>query len=152
VLKSLLQQLLKPHNFLRLSRTVLILVSLAACGKQSAKDIVKTKPVRLGHAQHFDIPTPVTFTQASQSSNTDTNGMIHDFMQYNGKLPIGQTIAFYTHEMERSGWDIVDLSGTREGFLFCTKPNKRCGVQIRANVPPVKQMPTTVCLFVTSVL
>ena len=149
MLKSLLQKP-KLHNFLRLSRTVLILVSLAACGKQSAKDIIKTKNARLGHAQHFDIPTPITFTQMTQSPNKDANAMINDFMHYNGKLTIGQAIAFYKQEMERSGWDIQDLSGSREGFLFCTKPNKRCGIQIRANLPPTKQMTTTVCLFITS--
>jgi hypothetical protein len=112
-------------------------------------DLLKSKPTQLGHAQHFDVPTPVTFIPTTQSSRQE-GGMIHDFMQYAGKLTISQATTFYKQEMERTGWDVIDLSGANEGFLFCSKPHKQCGVQVRANTPPMREKPTTVCLFITS--
>ena len=136
-------------KLLRPSCALFIALVLASCGKQQKQE-TQNKQVRLGHIQHFDIPTPIGFTKTTQTASKKELGMVHDYFQYTGKLPVGQVIAFYTNEMERSGWDITDLSGDKEGFLFCTKPNKRCGIQIRTNVPPIKQMPTTLSLFVTT--
>lgn len=136
-------------RFLRPCRALCVVLVLAACGKQHSNP-AQEKQARLGHVHHFDIPTPLGFIKATQTEAKKERGMTHDFMQYTGTMPVGPVIAFYAQEMERAGWDITDLSGDREGFLYCTKPNKRCGIQVRTNVPPIKNMPTTLSLFVTT--
>jgi hypothetical protein len=85
----------------------------------------------LGLAKHFDIPLPLTFKQTS-SSTQERFGNAHDRVVYSGSLPLHQTLDFYLREMEVSGWDAIDLSSKTEGFLFCQKPSKQCGISIRS--------------------
>lgn len=121
----------------------------SSCGKKSG-DLHHADPsvqARLSHAKHFDIPVPLSFSLASSASQKKSAGP-SDFMQYAGSLSVSETISFYKREMERAGWDINDLSSNQEGFLYCTKPTKQCGIEIRTSGKPQYQRATFVCLFV----
>jgi hypothetical protein len=118
------------------------MVLCASCGKHY--DLASTRKARVELTKHFDVPVPLGFTLKATSSRAMQDGY-SDFMRYNGTTAADQTIAFYKREMERSGWDINDLSTTQEGFLFCCKPSKHCGVQIQ----PGPGHTTIICLFIT---
>jgi hypothetical protein len=117
-------------------------LSLASCGKRY--DLASTRKARVELTKHFDVPVPLDFKLKTTSSRALQDGY-SDFMRYNGPTAPDQTIAFYMREMERSGWDITNLSTAQEGFLFCCKPHKQCGIQIQ----PGPGHTTILCLFVT---
>jgi len=137
-----------PSLFWQVLLGISTVLSFSACGKKVASsDTTKHVSVPTGFTgtKHFDIPTPLTFTALSTSTST-TGSSMHDAFRYGGMLPIGPTIAFYKREMERNGWDIVDLSDTQEGFLYCSKPTKVCGIAIRTQKAAAQ--PTLVTLFI----
>lgn len=103
---------------------------------------------RLGNLKHFDIPIPLTFSQTNISSKKNKDRVL-DFMAYTGKLPVNQTVSFYKREMECSGWKIVNLSTKKDGFLYCNKPNKECGIQIRKQETLDSQEETGICFFIS---
>jgi hypothetical protein len=122
---------------------------LSSCGKQTPQSIQHNKlQAQLGQAKHFDIPIPLTFTLAESNTKQQPNAY-NDYMRYNGSLSVAQTSSFFKKEMELAGWDIVDLSNSNEGFLYCMKPTKQCGIEIRPSGKPQKRETTTICLFVT---
>jgi hypothetical protein len=145
LLKRLLRLLPANNAIHTFAIAFLLLFLLPSCGKQS--DIIKTTQANLGQAKHFDVPVPLTYKLASTSSRKQQDG-VSDFAQYNGSLTVAQTVSFYKREMERTGWDIIDLSTDHEGFLFCNKPSKQCGVQIRASGKPEARKATTLSLFI----
>ncbi len=121
------------------------LITLASCGKRY--DLAHDSCARKAHlelAKHFDVPVPLGFTLDASSSRAVTDGY-SDFMRYHGTTSSQDVIAFYTREMERAGWDINDLSTARDGFLYCSKPTKQCGIQIQ----PGAHQTTTLSLFIT---
>lgn len=134
----------------KISMMVGCIALFSACGKNSGevRQVLSPVQAQLGNAKHFDIPIPLAFTLAHSSSKKQPVGL-GDFMQYTGALAVPEAIAFYKREMERAGWDINDLSSTQEGFLYCTKPTKQCGIEIRQTGKPQKDHATAVCLFVT---
>ncbi|CAM6054159.1 unnamed protein product, partial [Sphagnum tenellum] len=94
---------------------------------------------------HFDIPTPLTFS-INKAGPAQASSSLQECIRYSGRLSIEQTISFYKREMELSGWDILDISDKHEGFLYCNKPTKVCGISIRKDV---RQSNTTlVTLFI----
>lgn len=103
---------------------------------------------QLGPARHFDLPVPLSF-KLVESSSKPQGESISDFLKYSGSLSINQTLAFFHHELEQNGWEINDLSSHREGFLFCTKPTKQCGIQIRPQEAAAREDKTALCLFIT---
>ena len=127
--------------------TCFLLVA-TACNKKQAQ-AKKDQRAHLELAQHFDIPVPLTFKLADTLTKQDPKLGFKDFMQYKGALSVSKTIEFFKTEMERAGWDIIDLSTNHEGFLFCSKPTKQCGIQIRPTGNPQKNSATTLCLFIT---
>ena len=135
----------------KLSIVVGCIALFSACGKNPGEVIRQvSSPVQaqLGNAKHFDIPIPLAFSLANSSCQKQSTA-VGDFMQYTGALAVPETVAFYKREMERAGWDINDLSSTHEGFLYCTKPTKQCGIEIRPTGKPHKEQATAVCLFVS---
>jgi hypothetical protein len=127
-------------------RTILFalmgLLFCVSCGKRY--DMGSTRKARVELTKHFDIPVPLGFTLKTSSTRAMQDGY-SDFMRYNGTTASDQTIAFYKREMERSGWDITDLSTAQDGFLFCCKPSKQCGIQIQTGPGHT----TILCLFIT---
>ena len=128
---------------------LIVINFLSACGKKLIKDCEQTKQWQLGHALHFDIPIPKSFLLIKQSSRKEKD-LIHDYMQYKGTLNIGSIICFYKQHMERSGWELQDFSENNEGFIYCSKSNKKCGIQIRtdktlSNIPSI-----VLSIFITS--
>ncbi len=120
----------------------------SACGKQKPESVKKNIQAQLGQAQHFDVPIPLAFKLADTSTRKLPT-TLHDFMRYTGALSVDQTVAFYKREMEQSGWDIADLSAQSEGFLYCTKPTKQCGIEVRSSGKPQKELATIISLFIT---
>jgi hypothetical protein len=110
-----------------------------------AQDSIKTY---LGYAQDVDVPLPITFS-LTEASSEDGRGPGHRYLRYQGGLSVSQTAAFYIREMERSGWDIINLCTSNEGFLYCHKPGRQCGIQIRPSGKPQRNAVTTLCLFVS---
>lgn len=103
---------------------------------------------QLVEAKHFDVPVPLGFTLAHKSS-TKQDSDFSDFMRYSGSLAVEDAITFYKREMERSGWEISDLSSNQEGFLYCSKPTKLCGIQIRPDRNTPTNHASTISLFIT---
>ncbi len=143
--KTLLRILLANNVIYTIARALVLLLLFSSCGKQT--NLVKTTQAQLGQAKHFDVPVPLTYVLSHSSSRKQLQG-ISDFAQYNGSLNVAQTISFYRREMERMGWDIIDLSTDSEGFLFCNKPTKQCGIQVRASGKPEPRRATTLSLFI----
>ncbi len=124
-----------------------LLINFSGCLKQT--DSIKKNSrfsTGLGHPKHFDIPLPATFSATAASSQPFAN-QIRDALTYHGTLPIKHTIEFYQREMEQAGWQVEDLSGTHEGFLYASKPGKFCGISIRHDAKAPK--PTVLTLFVS---
>ena len=127
---------------------VLLVLSLGACSKQTeSAQTVRHVQAQLGQAKHFDVPVPVSFKPIDVSTKKQADH-ISDFMKYSGTLSVAQTIAFYKQEMEAAGWDIANLSTEQEGFLYCSKPTKYCGIEVRSNGQS-SHSATTLCLFIT---
>ena len=124
-----------------------LLISFSGCLKQT--DSIKKNSrfnTGLGHPKHFDIPLPATFSATTASSQPFAN-QIRDALTYNGTLSVKHTIEFYQREMEQAGWQVEDLSGSNEGFLYASKPGKFCGISIRHDTHASK--PTVLTLFVS---
>ncbi len=121
------------------------LITLASCGKRY--DLAHDGCARKAHlelAKHFDVPVPLGFTLSDSSCRAVTDGF-SDFMRYSGRTSSSTVIDFYKREMERAGWEITDLSTARDGFLYCSKPTKQCGIQIQQR----SNNATTLSLFIT---
>lgn len=132
---------------------------LTACSKQDSASVFsgaenkglddKSLHTRLGQPKHFDIPLPLTFSLKAQASRQQ-EGSFGDHLVYSGAHGIPDVIAFYKREMERNGWNISDLSSQQEGFLYCSKPTKSCGITIRRDHSSHhKNNKTTLSVFVT---
>ncbi|MFA5307073.1 MAG: hypothetical protein WC365_06510 [Candidatus Babeliales bacterium] len=124
---------------------LLLLFLFASCGKRY--DLAHDGCARKAHlelAKHFDVPVPLGFTLSDSSCHAVTDGF-SDFMRYSGSTASTAVIDFYKREMERAGWDITDLSTARDGFLYCSKPTKQCGIQIQQR----SNNATTLSLFIT---
>jgi len=102
----------------------------------------------LGSTQNFDIPVPVTFSLVS-SSTEEQEKQARDLIKYQGSLSVKQTVDFYLREMERTGWDIANLSINNEGFLYCKKPTKLCGIMIQSGEKNKSTNSTEISLFLT---
>lgn len=127
---------------------IVLLMSLGACSKQTESvQTARHVQAQLGQAKHFDVPVPVSFKPIDISTKKQAD-RISDFMKYNGTLSVQQTIAFYKQEMEATGWEIANLSTDSEGFLYCSKPTKYCGIEVRSNNQS-SHPATTLCLFIT---
>lgn len=124
---------------------LLWLFFFASCGKRY--DLAYDGCVRKAHlelAKHFDVPVPLGFA-LNDSSCRAVNDGFSDFMRYSGSTSSSTVIDFYKREMERAGWEITDLSTARDGFLYCSKPTKQCGIQIQQR----SKNATTLSLFIT---
>jgi hypothetical protein len=95
-----------------------------------------SEEIQLKQAKYFDLPIPVGYnfveftnsqTDLSQQSVTKQS----DFFCYVGDFQLKRVRDFYRLSMERSGWDVADLSTPHEGLLFCNKSNRECAVSIR---------------------
>jgi len=106
-------------------------LSFSSCTKGRISQKTQKK-LQLAHAQHFDIPVPLTFKQ-TQTHTEEKQGCLHDAMHYKGQLSVSACSAFYRQEMEKSGWEVIDLSNRSDGFFYCNKPNKHCGIHIQKN-------------------
>jgi len=119
---------------------------LTSCSKHAERKRIKQAHLEL--SKHFDVPVPLSFALAGTTTKKSETGY-SDYFTYTGSLPITKAVAFYRQEMERAGWDINDLSTEREGFLYCSKPTKQCGIEIRPTNTPNKKNATTISLFVS---
>ncbi len=136
--------MLSMRNIFGLFFGCLVSLFIASCGKTE-----RASQTHMRHTKHFDIPLPLSFKQTSEFAQQQ-DGESRDLIQYQGALSVQQTITFYTREMERVGWDIADLSTLHEGFLYCNKPTKHCGISIRASSSHHKEKATTLSLFVSN--
>jgi len=122
---------------------------LGACTKQSSKPhvIQQGEFSKAKHllTKHFDIPVPNSFI-LEKTSSTQTGPIVRDYQRYSGSTPIKQTYVFYKSELEKNGWEINDLSLADQVFLYCTKHNKQCGIQLHKNNEPINS--TELCIFV----
>ena len=139
-------------NYLLLLLWVVFLNCFVACEKTaSSRKSTKKAALLLDHnelsqAKNFDTPVPLGYKHLS----SDSLGNIQHHV-YEGNLSIAKTKEFYLQEMERLGWDIVDLSTKAEALLFCNKTMKQCTLSIRPynqNKKNHKNLQTSVHIFV----
>ena len=108
-------------------------------------------------SQHTDIPIPIGCRLIKKHNTIPTSKSVSEsgcttFLHYTTQMSLTHTITFYINEMERSGWDIINLStGTNtatdnEGMLVCSKPSKSCIISIRS--PQKKSAQTSIRLFI----
>jgi hypothetical protein len=96
------------------------IIFFSGCSKKKVSDESSQCIVR----KHFDLPIPLTFFPLGSCTE--------NFIKYHGKLSVAQAIAFYDRSMEIHGWDALNLSVDHEGFFYCKKPNKTCGIYLQA--------------------
>jgi len=80
----------------------------------------------LDQAKLIDTPVPVGYEFVEKSSEQDSHSIV-----CKGVLSVKKTREFYIQEMERLGWDIIDLSNKHEGLLICSKQSRYCAVSMR---------------------
>jgi len=76
----------------------------------------------------LDFPIPVNFTLKTDKQ-AESNGSC---LIYEGNLSLSKLIAFYHHEMRKSGWSFKNLSTTREALLICSRKGTIVVVSLRS--------------------
>jgi len=109
---------------------------MTSCGKKkiptSQKSLDSNKrSIIAAQAKYSDLPVPIG-CRLIEEKKSQTQ-LPAAFLHYVGSISIPSAITFYNQEMERMGWDIVNLSHEGEGMLVCSKPSKWCLVSIRIN-------------------
>jgi hypothetical protein len=108
-------------NFLKNTFIFSLILSLSSCTqKQNTPRLLAKEP---------DISVPLGFHLTSQQTPT-VKPKVSNFSCYKGHMSVTNVINYYMHEMERTGWEIKNLSSTHKGVLVCTKINKSCVIFI----------------------
>lgn len=108
---------------------------------QSLQKEVALSSSVLNEAKNIDIPVPIGFSLLTQVS-TD----YLDHVVYGGSLAVDQVKLFFSHEMERLGWSIVEFIAPDEVLFFCKKSSKTCAIAIRSSKH--KSFKTELSIFV----
>ncbi len=140
---------------------VFVILIFSSCTKNKSNNVIKKSNSNLAdnsetlkEAKYADIPIPVgyRFVDLPKDSENLEHSKSEDseFLCCYGKISMEQLLKYYRTNMERCGWEIVDLSNEHEGLLFCDKPGKNCVVSVRNNVFERKsdQKNNYVCLFI----
>jgi len=133
---------------------LLVLFLMSSCGKNRSKKKVERdeRSISILEAKHSDIPLPVGFKLIDLDKNEfgKLRTFSTEFISCAGLLDRKKVIHYYLVNMERHGWEIVDLSNEREGLLFCSKPCKYCVISIRDNLSSrcAKGVRTFIYLFI----
>jgi len=110
---------------------------ISSCDKQSQTHRTSLTPSKRisieAQAHQTDIPMPIGCRLIEKKNTLYANTALDHstFLHYTTPLPLFHTITFYSNEMERAGWDIINLSTDIEGMLMCSKPSKSCVISIR---------------------
>ncbi|MBD3231742.1 hypothetical protein GF322_03700 [Candidatus Dependentiae bacterium] len=142
--------------FGRLVISLLFISVFFSCTKKKTNNVnirsnshVSNQTDILKEAKHIDIPIPVGYKFVALPNNSDIYNN-SEFLCYYGQIPLKQLLHYYKTNLERCGWEIIDLSNDYEGLFFCDKPGKYCVISVRNNVFEVKneQKNNYVCLFI----
>ncbi len=88
--------------------------------------------IKVNEAKYSDIPLPIGYAFVDMGKKSlQKDDKYSDLFCYEGELACEQVSDYYRVNMERCGWEIVDMSNEQEGLLFCNKLNKYCIVSIR---------------------
>ena len=105
------------------------------CGKKKIPPSKKEKLTKsaahllthhIQRAKDQDIPIPVGYHHKKTTTDKTTT-----YMEYHGGISLEKTKDFYRKEMERHGWDIIDLSTIEQCLLFCSKQKRNCAISLR---------------------
>ena len=102
----------------------------------------------LRQAKQVDISIPIGFVPRAGQSSQSAEQPESESLCYTGQLPLQTVVKFYKENMERSGWDITNLSSQGEGLFVCNKTDKSCVLSIR----PDKDDHTNIYLFLKNKL
>lgn len=143
------------HFILYFSYVILLL--LGACTKEQHfvyKNQSQPQPTPLKTpnnllTKHFDIPIPFSFS-LEKTFSSHVESTIRDYQHYIGSQSVEKTYIFFKHELEKNDWEIHDLSLLpSQAFLYCTKRNKQCGIQISKKQTNTSGKNTALCLFIS---
>ena len=120
-------------------------------GRKSSQSLQNSKAPkngfneRLEQAKLIDIPIPLGFKLINK---TESPTSAHH--TYAGSLSRIDVKNLYLKELERHGWNIIDISSSDEELLFCKKRNQYCAVSLRNTPQSSKNQvrPTLIHLFV----
>lgn len=141
-----------------------VILLFSSCAKNNSNNVIKKSSFNLAdnsetlkEAKYADIPIPVGYrfvdlqkdsdnSEHSRSDNLENS----EFLCCYGNISMEQLLKYYRTNMERCGWEIVDLSNEYEGLFFCDKPGKYCVISVRNNIFEGKsnQKINYVCLFI----
>jgi len=127
-----MMQIKRTHyQYLLVVGSLLFSCLISSCKKHpviSRNNLSHTKRASIqAQSQHTDIPLPLGCTLIKKQNNLTST-----FLHYTSPLTQARTTTFYINEMERSGWEIINLSPDKnESMLVCSKPSKTCVVSLR---------------------